>query len=244
MLAIAVWAFAHPTPYFLARGAVYEVAIASGQLFLVAGVFCAFRGIRASRPRSSRIWLALAGASWALSVGSRISLTAAVAPLVVLSALACWRKREQRVSRSAGAWLRGLKDLASAGTPVLASLFLLGWYNHARFDSWTSIGVEYQLTTEKFSWSKSFIVANLYSYLIRPLKLTCSFPFLDAPQDWTSALPKWIDFPPNYSWHESSAGLFVTAPWACLGVLVLVYLAILLTRRAVLRASYVQGHVN
>jgi hypothetical protein len=244
MLAIAVWAFANPTPYLLARGAVYEVAIASGQFFLVAGVFCAFRGICAARLRSSRIWLALAGASWGLSLGSRLPLAAAVAPLVVLSAFACWRNREQRQSRSAGSWLRGLKDLASAGAPVLASLFLLGWYNHARFGSWTDSGIDYQLTSGKFSWNKSFIVANLYSYLIRPMKLTCRFPFLDTPEEWTSDLPKWIDFPSNYSWHESSAGIFVTAPWACLGALMLVYLTILLIRRTVPRARSIEGSVN
>ena len=246
MLAIAVWAFANPTPYFLARSAVYEVAIASGQFFLVAGVFCAFQGLCASGLRSSRLWLALAGASWGLSLGSRLPLASAVAPLVVLSAFACWRIREQRLSSSAGSWLRGLKDLASTGAPVLASLFLLGWYNHARFGSWTNTGIDYQLTWGKFSWNRSFIVANLYSYFIRPLKLACGFPFLDAPADWTSDLPKWIDFPSGYSWHESSAGIFFAAPWACLGALVLVYLAILPIRRMVLRAKgrFVGGSVN
>jgi hypothetical protein len=234
-LAIVLWALANPIPFFLARGAVYEVAIASGQAFLIAGVYCAFRSLCLSRHPTSRRWLILAGVCWGLSIGSRWSLAAAIVPLVVLSAGASWRIRERRLSILAGSRVRGLKDLVSVGAPVVASLFLLGLYNYARFDSWTDTGLHYQLTTMKFGWKPSFIFANLYSYFVRPLKLTCRFPFLDAPADWTSELPRWVRFPEGYSWHESSAGILVSAPWTCLAVLASVYLVMLLLRPMVRR---------
>lgn len=241
-LAIALWALAHPIPFFLSRGAVYEAAIASGQAFLIAGVYCAFRSLCLSRSPSRR-WLILAGVCWGLSVASRLSLAAAIGPLVVLGALASWRLRERTLSSKAGSWVRGFKDLVALGLPVLASLFLLGLYNRARFGSWTDAGLDYQLTTGRFGWKTSYISANLYSYLIRPLKLSCRFPFFDAPADWTSELPPWLKSPWGYSWHESSAGILVVTPWTGLGILAVASLAILLIRPAVRRwAGFLDGH--
>ncbi len=229
-LAIALWAFANPIPYFLSRGAVYEAAIAAGQFFFLAGVYCAFRSLYQFKHPFSRGWLVLAGVSWGLSLGSRLSLAVAVAALVVLTAFVGWRIRERRLANPVGSWVRGLKDLAWVGAPVLASLLLLGLYNLARFGSWTETGMTYQLTNGRFIWKSSFIYPNLYSYFLRPLKVTCRFPFLDAPQDWTTELPKWLRSPADYSWHESSAGIFLSAPWTCLALIALLYLGISLVR--------------
>ena len=64
VLAVAVFAFANPTPYNLARGAVYEAAIVGGHAFLIAGLVFAFEALSAVGRQRSR--LALAGTCWGL----------------------------------------------------------------------------------------------------------------------------------------------------------------------------------
>src|SRR5262245_44148663 len=68
-LAIAVFAFANPTLYNLARAGVYEAAIVGGHAFLIAGLLFAFDAISAVGRQRSR--LVLAGGCWVLAVGCR-----------------------------------------------------------------------------------------------------------------------------------------------------------------------------
>ena len=50
-LAMLVFALANPTPYTLARGAIYEAAIVGGVAFMLAGLYLGYRGARrAHRP--------------------------------------------------------------------------------------------------------------------------------------------------------------------------------------------------
>jgi len=59
VLAVAVFAFATPTPYNLARAGVYEAAIVGGHAFLIAGLVFAFDAVSIVDRQRSR--LALAG---------------------------------------------------------------------------------------------------------------------------------------------------------------------------------------
>ena len=76
VLAVAVFAFANPTPYNLARAGVYEAAIVGGHAFLIAGLVFAFDAMSALGRQRSR--LALAGVCWALALGCRASIAPAV----------------------------------------------------------------------------------------------------------------------------------------------------------------------
>ena len=130
VLAVAVFAFANPTPYNLARGAVYEAAIVGGHAFLIAGLVFAFDALSALGRQRSR--LALAGTCWVLAVGCRASIAPAVALLV---ALTCWlvAPRARRSLAAAGRRAavarradrrrrRALADLQQAALRRLAGL--------------------------------------------------------------------------------------------------------------------------
>lgn len=213
MIAVAVLAFAYvsPTTYMFATPGIYQSAIASAQAFLVLGLVIAFDAVwNASEAGAPWGRLIAAGACWAAAVGCRISAVLPASAFVALTALFAtdqdWRK-----------W-RGLAlRLLCLGVPTALVLVALGAYNKARFDSWFEIGVKYQLNTFPFVTSAKYVPLGIYSYLLRPLGLSCRFPFVSALYDiGARGFPKGTVFPPGYSTHEPQAGLFVTSPWTWL----------------------------
>ena len=205
VLAVAVFAFAAPTPYNLARGAVYEAAIVGGHAFLIAGLVFAFDAVSAGRQRSR---LALAGACWALAVGCRASIAPAVALLAVLT---CWL-----VAPRASWRLRGVA-LGWLGAPIAVGIALLLTYNKLRFDHWLDFGRHYQLTWIAFGSSPTYLPANVWSYAFRPGALRCTFPYLFAISDMgAQALPRWMHKPDGYIIYEPVIGFLLAIPWAWL----------------------------
>jgi 4-amino-4-deoxy-L-arabinose transferase-like glycosyltransferase len=63
-------------------------------------------------------------------------LAAGIVPLT-LAAYFVWRQGEPERRRAA--------LLVALFAPIAACVFLLGWYNHARFGSWTDFGFNYML---------------------------------------------------------------------------------------------------
>jgi len=213
-LAHAVFSFATPLPWLLAHGAVYEVAIAGAQAFLVTGLYAAFLAVR--RPvcdRTARGLLLGAGAAWALALGCRISLAPALALLAVatVGATGPWRGRG-----SAGpAALR----LVWLGGPLALATLLLCLYNWLRFDGFFDFGIAHQTTTMPFRTSSGYVAANVYSYLLRPVAWTCRFPWVTAPWDLDArAFPTGFEVPHGYSMLEPSVGMLIAVPWTWLGV--------------------------
>jgi hypothetical protein len=213
-LAHGVFSFATPLPWLLAHGAVYEVAIAGGQAFLVAGLYAAFLAVcrPVSDPPARRLLLG-AGTAWALALGCRISLAPALALLAVATVAATgpWRGR----GRVGPAALR----LVCLGGPLALATLLLCLYNWLRFDTFLDFGIAHQTTTMPFRTSSSYVAANLYSYLLRPLAWTCSFPWVTAPWNLGArAFPAGFDIPDGYAMLEPSVGLLVAVPWTWLGI--------------------------
>ena len=68
-MGIAVAGLATPMPFLLARAATYEAAILAGQFFLLAGIYFSIKAFSGDRARVGP--LVLAGACWALAMGSR-----------------------------------------------------------------------------------------------------------------------------------------------------------------------------
>ena len=184
VLAVAVFAFANPTPYNLARGAVYEAAIVGGHAFLIGGLVFAFDALSALGRQRSR--LALAGTCWVLAIGCRASIAPAVALLV---ALTCWLI----APRAAGRWRLRAAALRWLGAPIAAGVALLLTYNKLRFDAWLDFGRHYQLTWIAFGSSPTYLPANVWSYAFRPGALRCTFPYLfSIPDMGARALPGWL----------------------------------------------------
>jgi len=208
VLAVAVFAFANPTPYNLARAGVYEAAIVGGHAFLIAGLVFAFDAVSVVGRQRSR--LALAGVCWVLAIGCRASIAPAVALLAVLT---CWLVAPKDPIR----WRLRAAALRWVGAPIAIGVMLLLAYNKLRFDAWLDFGRHYQLTWIPFGSSISYLPANVWSYLVRPGALHCTFPYLSAISDpGARGLPVWLDQPRGYVVYEPVIGWLLAVPWAWL----------------------------
>ena len=145
-LAIAVFAFANPTLYNLARAGVYEAAIVGGHAFLIAGLLFAFRAaICGGRPPARRAWRWPASAGRWRSAAARRSRPRVA--LLVARPAGCGRAVRHPALAAAGARAR------LAGHAGRARRRLLLTYNKLRFDAWFDFGRHYQLSWIPFSGS-------------------------------------------------------------------------------------------
>jgi hypothetical protein len=213
-LAMLVFAYANPTPWILARGAIYESAIGGGQAFLVAGLLFAFEAVwKRDAGRPARPTLVAAGAAWSLAISCRVSL----APTVLLVALATAWLAGTRADLKL--WRRIAGDLVALGVPLAITMALLLAYNKARFESWFEFGTGQQLSTMSYRGAKGYMPANLYSYLLRPLRMSCRFPFVKAPWNIDAAgFPSWLRLREGYGTAEPAAGVLIAIPWVWLGL--------------------------
>jgi hypothetical protein len=185
-LAAIVLSLALGTPllFSLYRAAVYEAAILGGQLFLLAGIWSAWVGVRRDERRS--VPLLLAGIFWTFSVGSRVSLAPAIAVSCIVTIVQIRGSSRKRPFAGAAILL----------TPLLIGAALFAWYNYARFHSVTEFGLRYQLAAANQNkmpasdfCSPRFIIANLLNYLFSAPVRWGKFPYLRASTPrWTAAM--------------------------------------------------------
>jgi hypothetical protein len=214
--AALVFALGNPSPFVLARGGPYEVAITSAQCFLVAGLYFALRALVGASSVTNAC--ALASTSWALAFGSRGSLLPATALLCVATLAAL------RVSAPG---LRLVRPAVALALPPVIMLGCLVLYNYARFDSFAETGMNHQMSFRHFDTEALYVPLNLYSYLFRDLFYDCRFPFVTAP--WHvghTAIARWLAPLPGYFMFEPMGGALNSCPWILLGVF-----AVLATKR-------------
>ena len=207
--AVLILAFANPTPFMLARPAIYEAAIVGGQAFILFGLALAFEAVaRADRPRGSTLCAAAAGAAFGLAIGCRSSL----APGLVLLSVAMAGFAARRVPRDR--WRRLLATLIACGLPLGAAVFGLLAYNRLRFDHWLEFGQRYQLTWIAWRWSPAFIPANIYSFALRAADLSCHVPFVTAVTNMgAAAFPPGFHLAEGYFVYEPIIGSLISVPW-------------------------------
>jgi hypothetical protein len=227
-VAIVAFAYAMPTPYMVATPGIYEAAIAAAQALLLLGLVFAFDVVwSASEAPASRWRLLAAGAAWSAAIATRVSAVLPVSLFVLLTAALSSVSIESATRRR-----RFVASALWAGAPVALTLAALSVYNKLRFDSWTEVGVKYQLNTFPFITGKAFVPLNIFSYLFRPLGLSCRFPFLSALYNiGPTGFPRWLPFPPAYSTVEPASGLLLTTPFAWLALPALVLIVRALVRR-------------
>ncbi len=210
--AVLVLAFANPTPFMLARPAIYEASIVGGQAFLLFGLLFSFDAVHAAETRrKANLSACAAGTAFALAIGCRISLGCAVAAIALTTAgFVARRGTGPRVKRF-------VESLSAIGLPLSAGVAALLAYNRLRFDHWLEFGQRYQLTWIRWTWSPAFIPANLYSYALRGAKLACRFPFVTAVTDMgAAAFPQRFHLAPGYFIYEPTIGLLSSVPWVWL----------------------------
>ncbi len=213
LLATMAFAYVTPATFMLATPGIYQAAIAAAQFCLLLGLLFAFDAVwHASEAPPRRGLLLAAGCCWAAAIACRVSAVLPSAAFVLLTASFSSTRLQDRWRRRAASasWLSG---------PIAVVLALLAAYNKARFDSWLEIGVKYQLNVFPFLTSRAYLPLNLFSYLLRPMGLSCRFPFVSALYDiGRRGFPPGVRLPPEYSTHEPLAGLWLTAPWTCLSL--------------------------
>lgn len=189
---------------------VYQVAITSGQFFLISGFLAAFLAIDRNTP--SRGWLVAAGTLWALAVGSRNIL---VMPVAVFALMIVWRLYWMRKRALAVV----AQDLIPLGLPLVCGAVALAWYNWARFGSISETGVSYILSgpydLQKHLgefFSPIYLVQNLYNNLLMPFQVRAQFPYLNEANGSTTPLFSFYKLPQAYATNRISGVLF-TAPF-------------------------------
>ncbi len=209
LLALGTLAFAcgNPALHGVATLSTYQTAIISAQAWLLAGLLVAFDAVWHAGTSSARaLRLPLAGACFGLALGSRISVMPAIAALVVLSALAEAWPSERR-------WLRFITNGLAVGLPVSAAGCGLLLFNKLRFGDFFQFGSNIQLSAYPLGFAPRWVFGNLYSYLLRPPRLSCEFPYVN--QVWNmghDAFPKWFKLPPDYEIIEPTVGWLITMP--------------------------------
>ncbi len=210
--ALAVFGLANPYLYGLGRVGIYEAAIEGAQLFLLAGLLLGSRAIGAAGTQSrQRALLLLAGCAWAVALACRISLIVAVLALVPLAA---WLSCPEGPTRRREAAIR----LVSIGAPVAFVIFWLGFYNYARFGSWTDFGAAHQLGFLPYSFSVLRFLPNLHAYLLREVLISCRFPYVFAPFHAKALTPDWVFAKETgYMPLEPTVGMLVAVPCVLFG---------------------------
>lgn len=225
--ALLVFALAHPTPFLLARPAIYEAAITGGACFVVLAHYFAYRWLGSAQVAGQLRWLAAASACLGLAGTTRPSLLPAGALFTVLlfaRALAqlgppLWRQLVLRTT-AGGAQPWQLLGVGAASFLPFGGLTLVHLViNQLRFGSWKEFGVSYQLGIP-FDIGPRFMLANVYNYLFHPWHTSCRFPFLLPRwhETWPLQyhLPSWISVPEGYYAYEPLTGVVNAIPFCWL----------------------------
>jgi hypothetical protein len=198
---------------------VYEAAIAGGQFFLISGLLMAFTAL--TRPSISNWRLVLSGLLWALAIGSRHILVVPLGLIIILTAFWLLRIKTDFVTKIAQLLSLGLLLILGGGS--------LGWYNWVRFGSISETGFSYALagvdlqehSSELFS--VSYIIQNLYNYLLNPPHFMSAFPFVSMLKGSKNlTLPFYTG--PEFYYAQPMTGLLYLFPFAVFAVVPLIVL--------------------
>lgn len=207
-----------PLIWLLTRPTFYEVSIAGGQFFLMAGFFALFRAIHFRVAHKG--YLAFSALAFGLAGGTRINLLPSVVFLASVLFLYIYFDNHRNIGTSIPAFTAVFFPLAL----IACSLF---WYNYARFGSIFELGHRYQLTGPSLTAdygdtsSASYVVPNIFSYVLRLPALSREFPFLTIPWIKQNMWPSFIHLPEHYYYTEPVAGILFIVPLIGLTTLLL-----------------------
>jgi hypothetical protein len=210
-LCILLCGLISPTPWILSQSRVYEAASTGGQFFFLVGLY--FVVIALDRESISVGQLAIAGISWVLAIGSRVTQIVPIGCVVLMVVFWVLRRSTQAKLRS-----KAILPLIALGLPLVLGMAILGWYNWVRFDSVFETGFYYELAgsfLQKYShvlFSPLYLLPNLYNYLLMRPKINMTFPFLQPVEGYGAAKFYFIHLPQIY--HQGGmAGLLFSAPF-------------------------------
>jgi hypothetical protein len=205
-----------PIPWILTNARVYEAASASGQFFFLAGLYFVIAAL--DRESISIGQFLIAGTSWALAIGSRVTQIVPIGFVTLMVVFLTFRVFKNTLRSNA------VGPLMSLCSPLVIGLAFLGWYNWARFDSVFETGFYYELAgpfLQKYShvlFSPLYLLPNLYNYLIMRPKLNMVFPFVQSVPGVGAIKFSFISLPLIY--HEGAiTGILFSTPFVLFAVI-------------------------
>jgi hypothetical protein len=210
-----------PMTWMLNQPQIYEASIASGQFFLIGGVYFAFTALDEPMPSNWR-WV-LTGIFWAAAVGSRNVLALPVLFMTLMIVLWIVRSRGKSTAHT-----RPVVTLTGLLLPLAVGAGLLGWYNWARFGSVLETGLRFQLSGINYLeyykdvFSTKYVLLNLRYYLFTPYKFVNGFPFI-KPISTSSWPARTIPVPVFYYARKRVSGLLYTSPFLLFAFLAMTF---------------------
>jgi len=198
-------AFGESIPYLLQRAMFYEIALASGFLFVSCGFFCLFRSLASVERRNT--WLLITGMCFGIAAGCRPHLVLAILP--ALAVIIVVRSREHPLS------FRTLfnTDVVALSAPVAIGCLCLAGYNYARFGNPLEFGLRYLMAYPQYQniWPALMnIFPGLHYFLFSTPTVGPVFPFLriaiTAPFESLG-----YHLPARY-FNEGTAGIIILCP--------------------------------
>ena len=212
LLSISFIGLINPILYMLLEPRIFEAAVASGQFFLIGGLYWLFLAFK----KPSLINLAFASIFFAFAVGSRTTLLIPVAFLVCIALIWAFKSYPARA----------IVFIMALVLPLALGVASYGLYNYKRFDSFTEFGLGYQLTTSNIhatineTFSLAYIPPNLFKLLVNPFESIKSFPYIRATR-WAG--PTWFENykPKIYVYSaEQITGILIGSPFLIFAILV------------------------
>ena len=198
-----------PSVWMLGRAEIYEAAILGGQFFVIAGFSAALSAVM--RKPSADFKLVIAGISWSLAIGTRLTL---VLPIGFLMLMVIY----QLCMNPPFSFGNLLRKALYLGSPVAIGLALLAWYNWARFGSLSETGFAYQLAGTYIQkhlhevMSYRYVVQNIYNYFLVPPQMHDQFPFVFSNGGNIQSILPFLDLPDFYNTNPVT-GLIYTVPF-------------------------------
>jgi hypothetical protein len=206
-----------PFTWMLGQPDIYSAAIAAGQFFFLAGLYCALHVLLGQPPAAWK--LSLAGLCWAAAIGSRMTqiLPVAFITALIIGSIIWRRPADTPLAR----YLPAIFGLASV---LGLGLILLGWYNWARFNSVFESGFMYALAAPDLQANRSilfspiYLIQNVFLYGLNPPQLAPAFPYLTpALGIRTSVVP--VIRLTGIFYTQENTGILYTAPFVLFGIL-------------------------
>lgn len=206
-------ALTNTLPFLLRRPIQYEVAIACGFAFEMAGLWLMVTAVLGAELRR---WRMVAGSlCLGLAMGGRPTLALGG---VVAVAAALWELKRRNGTYRISFNGETFALLSYALGPFILCGLLLGWYNHVRFGGFTNFGERYELAGinqmnapfYKLAW----IPPGLFTYLLLPARIALTFPhaFLQTAANDPFALPRGYAGASPQLGAEPTGGVFTTMP--------------------------------
>ena len=212
-MALVGLALTNTVPFLLRRPIQYEVAIACGYCFEMAGLWLMVTAVLGTELRR---WRMIAGSlCLGLALGARPTL--AVGGAVAVAA-ALWEYKRRTGTYRVRPSSEILRLLTYALGPFVLCGLLLALYNHVRFGGFTNFGERYELAgidqTKTRFYSLSYVLPGLFTYLLLPARLVLTFPhaFLQTAASDPFSLPRgYAGASPSLA-GEPTGGVITTMP--------------------------------